>query len=76
MYNKDVELLAEAYSVIMEGTHKCPKCNKSMGKHTDEAKAKKGYKYCTACDVTYSPEGSKSKGSWADEEAKRKEKQD
>jgi hypothetical protein len=43
-------------AVLTEGTHKCDKCNKPMGKHHNEEKAKKGYKYCQNCDRTYSPE--------------------
>ena len=41
---------------LTEGTHKCDKCGKPMGKHHNEEKAKKGYKYCQNCDRTYSPE--------------------
>lgn len=43
-------------AVLTEGTHKCDKCGKGMGKHHNEEKAKRGYKYCQSCDRTYSPE--------------------
>ena len=43
-------------TVLTEATHQCDKCNKPMGKHHNEEKAKKGYKYCQKCDRTYSPE--------------------
>ena len=74
-YNKDVDMLAQAYQLITEATHKCDKCGKPMGKHQNEEKAKKGYKYCQSCDRTYSPEAQTDfKKSWAGEEQAKKDK--
>ncbi len=52
--------------------HECPECHKGMGRHPDADKARRGYRYCDDCGITYSPEAQTPlKGSWADTEAKR-----
>lgn len=66
MYNdKDAQMLTEAYEFIQESAgRKCMRCNTPMTKHSDLEKAKKGYKNCPKCDLTYSPEATV-KGSYA-----------
>jgi ribosomal protein S27AE len=61
----DQELLMESYeTVITEAQKKCIRCGTLMTKHSDAEKAKKGYKNCPKCDLTFSPEATV-KGSYA-----------
>jgi len=49
----------DAIELLYESVRRCPKCNGPMSRHDDEEKAKKGYKICPKCGITYSPEGTK-----------------
>ncbi len=70
------ELRAEFYAkgpVEESARRECPRCGGKMGKHHNPDKARKGYKICPDCNMTYSPEAMSSKGSWAAEEQERKD---
>jgi len=67
MYNdKEAQMLTEAYEqIINEAAGKnCKRCGTPMRKHDDPEKAKKGYKNCPKCNLTFSPEATV-KGSYA-----------
>jgi transposase-like protein len=66
MKDQDTSLLEEAYSLVIQEASgkKCIRCGSPMTRHSDEEKAKKGYKNCPKCNLTFSPEATV-KGSYA-----------